>query len=118
SQALHWASRRVFFQAQDGIRVFHVTGVQTCALPICFKPGGSGSQRQPAAASGSQGVSAPPAPTRAAPPSGATPALLPCGPPVPEIGRASCREGVSAPAVVAFCKRDRANERATVSLQR
>src|SRR5690606_40897141 len=23
-----------FFQAQDGIRVFHVTGVQTCALPI------------------------------------------------------------------------------------
>src|SRR6266511_3216799 len=25
----------VFFQAEDGIRVFHVTGVQTCALPIC-----------------------------------------------------------------------------------
>src|SRR5690606_39988104 len=24
-----------FFQAQDGIRDFHVTGVQTCALPIC-----------------------------------------------------------------------------------
>src|SRR5690606_41096130 len=24
----------VFFQAEDGIRVFHVTGVQTCALPI------------------------------------------------------------------------------------
>src|SRR5690606_40621039 len=23
------------FQAEDGIRVFHVTGVQTCALPIC-----------------------------------------------------------------------------------
>src|SRR5690606_39858894 len=23
-----------FFQADDGIRVFHVTGVQTCALPI------------------------------------------------------------------------------------
>src|SRR5690606_40765328 len=23
-----------FFQAQDGIRGFHVTGVQTCALPI------------------------------------------------------------------------------------
>src|SRR5690606_41164828 len=23
-----------FFQAEDGIRVFHVTGVQTCALPI------------------------------------------------------------------------------------
>src|SRR6266511_4888246 len=24
-----------FFQAEDGIRDFHVTGVQTCALPIC-----------------------------------------------------------------------------------
>src|SRR5207253_8083912 len=27
-----------FFQAEDGIRDGHVTGVQTCALPIC-KPG-------------------------------------------------------------------------------
>src|SRR5690606_39897625 len=33
-----------FFQAEDGIRDFHVTGVQTCALPIlkmlvaCRKP--------------------------------------------------------------------------------
>src|SRR5690606_40636872 len=26
-----------FFQAEDGIRDFHVTGVQTCALPICMK---------------------------------------------------------------------------------
>src|SRR5690606_40867661 len=25
-----------FFQAEDGIRAFHVTGVQTCALPILF----------------------------------------------------------------------------------
>src|SRR5690606_40858395 len=24
-----------FLQAEDGIRDFHVTGVQTCALPIC-----------------------------------------------------------------------------------
>src|SRR5690606_39479369 len=23
-------------QAEDGIRDFHVTGVQTCALPICY----------------------------------------------------------------------------------
>src|SRR5690606_40961046 len=30
-----------FFQAEDGIRDFHVTGVQTCALPICqFGVGG------------------------------------------------------------------------------
>src|SRR5690606_40338455 len=28
-----------FFQAEDGIRDFHVTGVQTCALPI--SPDGS-----------------------------------------------------------------------------
>src|SRR5690606_40624853 len=27
--------RVFFFQAEDGIRDFHVTGVQTCALPIC-----------------------------------------------------------------------------------
>src|SRR5690606_39580877 len=26
------------FQAEDGIRVFHVTGVQTCALPISMNP--------------------------------------------------------------------------------
>src|SRR5690606_39585702 len=28
-----------FFQAEDGIRDFHVTGVQTCALPILMGPG-------------------------------------------------------------------------------
>src|SRR5690606_40312830 len=27
-----------FFQAEDGIRDFHVTGVQTCALPIFDEP--------------------------------------------------------------------------------
>src|SRR5207253_7254043 len=32
-----------FFQAEDGIRDGHVTGVQTCALPI--SPGASGSPR-------------------------------------------------------------------------
>src|SRR5256885_2781650 len=26
---------RIFFQAEDGIRDYKVTGVQTCALPIC-----------------------------------------------------------------------------------
>src|SRR5690606_39345298 len=29
---------RFFFQAEDGIRDFHVTGVQTCALPISSSP--------------------------------------------------------------------------------
>src|SRR5439155_7432877 len=28
-----------FFQAEDGIRDGHVTGVQTCALPICSRSG-------------------------------------------------------------------------------
>src|SRR5690606_40772056 len=28
-----------FFQAEDGIRDFHVTGVQTCALPISRRRG-------------------------------------------------------------------------------
>src|SRR5690625_7611118 len=36
-----------FFQAEDGIRDGHVTGVQTCALPICPWSicGGSGRRR-------------------------------------------------------------------------
>src|SRR5690606_40817669 len=29
----------IFFQAEDGIRDFHVTGVQTCALPISIGSG-------------------------------------------------------------------------------
>src|SRR5690606_40474505 len=29
-----------FFQAEDGIRDFHVTGVQTCALPISHRAEG------------------------------------------------------------------------------
>src|SRR5690349_25122557 len=34
-----------FFQAEDGIRALYVTGVQTCALPICSSkpPGARGS---------------------------------------------------------------------------
>src|SRR5439155_4458428 len=31
----HCRSQFFFFQAEDGIRDGHVTGVQTCALPIC-----------------------------------------------------------------------------------
>src|SRR5690606_17396193 len=31
-----------FFQAEDGIRDFHVTGVQTCALPISSRVRGAG----------------------------------------------------------------------------
>src|SRR5437870_9430536 len=39
SRSARWDSVRgvviFFFQAEDGIRDGHVTGVQTCALPIC-----------------------------------------------------------------------------------
>src|SRR5690606_40964444 len=31
---------QLFFQAKDGIRDFHVTGVQSCALPILALPDG------------------------------------------------------------------------------
>src|SRR5690606_40717412 len=34
-----------FFQAEDGIRDFHVTGVQTCALPIYASPATISHQR-------------------------------------------------------------------------
>src|SRR5690606_36299649 len=36
-----------FFQAEDGIRDFHVTGVQTCALPICHADSGTPGSRIP-----------------------------------------------------------------------
>src|SRR5256885_3604503 len=34
-----------FFQAEDGIRDYKVTGVQTCALPICGLANGSRRRR-------------------------------------------------------------------------
>ena len=34
-----------FFQAEDGIRDWSVTGVQTCALPICTKCRGAAATR-------------------------------------------------------------------------
>src|SRR5690606_40642835 len=63
-------ARDFFFQAEDGIRDFHVTGVQTCALPISFMPGTVDLRTSSTAgsAAASTGISA------------------------SEIGRASCRE--------------------------
>src|SRR5256885_11104447 len=40
-----------FFQAEDGIRDYKVTGVQTCALPICPLVGS-----RPSSAAGSAGI--------------------------------------------------------------
>src|SRR5690606_39578244 len=38
----HASAGFFFFQAEDGIRDFHVTGVQTCALPISATWTGAG----------------------------------------------------------------------------
>src|SRR5690606_39615460 len=87
-----------FFQAEDGIRGFHVTGVQTCALPICpgrirgrrrgiWRVDGAGRMmgRPPAAADAAGTLVE------------ALAALLPAGSDLAlawaEIGRASWREG-------------------------
>src|SRR5256885_9687467 len=35
-----------FFQAEDGIRDYKVTGVQTCALPICSRGRSGGPRRR------------------------------------------------------------------------
>src|SRR5256886_9889789 len=35
SSPVMWSVEFFFFQAEDGIRDLTVTGVQTCALPIC-----------------------------------------------------------------------------------
>src|SRR5690606_39805900 len=46
-----------FFRAEDGIRDFHVTGVQTCALPISLGPGAE--SESPSAAQGPAPVDRP-----------------------------------------------------------
>src|SRR5438034_11093389 len=61
-----------FFQAEDGIRDHCVTGVQTCALPICWTA---------------------PRPSSSPTPS-FSPATRSSSPPSTKIGRASCRERV------------------------
>src|SRR5207244_5180420 len=80
--------RYIFFfsQAEDGIRDDLVTGVQTCALPICFDAGGAG-DRSRAEAPRRDRSPAPPA-SKPGNPRGALPASA------AEIGRASCRERV------------------------
>src|SRR5690606_40683127 len=80
-----------FFQAEDGIRDFHVTGVQTCALPIYLRGPPSSGQlahrvREPDAPNAPDQLDyVATEPARVAVPE-------PCIGPEPEIGRASCRE--------------------------
>src|SRR5690606_39570810 len=102
-----------FFQAEDGIRDFHVTGVQTCALPILAQeavraplleaylhdepgldPARIGNRlrlaRRRPLLRGSQALG-----------HGGELALAEAA----EIGRASCRERVEDPADAASCKK-------------
>src|SRR5690606_40505715 len=83
-----------FFQAEDGIRDFHVTGVQTCALPISRETArksrctdDSGGMRNSATSRSSKPTRATSMPVRR--PASWIALIAPI-----EIGRASCREGV------------------------
>src|SRR6266496_4756578 len=49
-----------FFQAEDGIRDLYVTGVQTCALPICGRRAARGSGEHPQHAARADAVGADP----------------------------------------------------------
>src|SRR5690606_40661837 len=103
-----------FFQAEDGIRDFHVTGVQTCALPICGKlvpfPSSPGSALK-------SPLLSPAGKARAL----AEP-LVPRGTTADEsvssflrrqIGRASCRERVEMPAVGGTARQKEVSDRET-----
>src|SRR5690606_40560343 len=85
-----------FFQAEDGIRDFHVTGVQTCALPISLITRVAGRPPTvPASAAHSQPGSPRRAATRLAPTASAGRPHPPKWPGIrAQIGRASCRERV------------------------
>src|SRR5690606_40315314 len=93
-----------FFQAEDGIRDFHVTGVQTCALPICRgrqlrRPG---HLRRAAGhfLGGGRVLLGGPGDGRQSP-----------GHPLPEIGRASCRERVEIAVVAGSCEKQKGAQR-------
>src|SRR5688500_20109154 len=86
-----------FFQEEDGIRDYKVTGVQTCALPISGGPTVTTDPADGRLIYADEAASTPPAPARPltrvyrrADKSYLTIRTE------PEIGRASCREGVEA----------------------
>src|SRR5262249_57967180 len=86
-----------FFQAEDGIRDWSVTGVQTCALPIWVSPSTTATSRRPSAA---PTVRRKRAPSRTRTETGRWRGILGRVPQAAlptlgaEIGRASCRERV------------------------
>src|SRR5688500_19475470 len=82
-----------FFQAEDGIRDYKVTGVQTCALPISLRPSDNTDSLRRIVPEDTAARTTPPPTTVASIPSSTASAL---SPPTTvastEIGRASCRE--------------------------
>src|SRR5690348_18348071 len=80
-----------FFQAEDGIRDGRVTGVQTCALPICECHRLSRDRPRPAAPRGRD--------------------RDPRDPRRDQIGRASCRERVQISVVAVSLKKKTSTER-------
>src|SRR5207302_6712520 len=83
---LQYVTDTFFFQAEDGIRDFHVTGVQTCALPISASPPLAPARRQRSRRRGTG-------------PHGRRVRVR-------EIGRASCRERVWMAAVGVALKKN------------
>src|SRR5690606_39293691 len=91
-----------FFQAEDGIRDFHVTGVQTCALPILQASGMgqliaasvSGAPESGSAAGALASLAGSPPPRKSGKPILARNPFDSVTGPLDEIGRASCRERV------------------------
>src|SRR5260370_4776631 len=85
-----------FFQAEDGIRDSSVTGVQTCALPICNTLRRHSQAARILIALGAVALLALPAAALLSPQdlSGQAEGLLGMPPGQPQIGRASCRERV------------------------
>src|SRR2546427_7163040 len=94
SRSLLFGSFLFFFQAEDGIRDLTVTGVQTCALPICFQKYFSGGIERPDRAEVAQRQSAEGDNEPCHVTSGVRHVItIPIiGGRAAEIGRASCRE--------------------------
>src|SRR5690606_39934248 len=99
-----------FFQAEDGIRDFHVTGVQTCALPIFRRWPGRHGWRD-----GRSHLPGEPADGRRPDHRGVRGGCDRRHGLHHEIGRASCRERVEISVVAVALRRKRARYRWTVT---
>src|SRR5437762_13953796 len=105
-----------FFQAEDGIRDTSVTGVQTCALPICDLGVSEAEVSEMEKRLAARDLSFDPAPEPEDEEPYSPAAYLPApdaDPAAQEIGRASCRERVEISVVGVTLKKKR-ERRATV----